>query len=67
VPQNEALIHKYSEMFRFVQTALLTDAELAEDISKNLVSRYLANDFGEVREALTEVFTNKVATHLIFE
>ena len=30
-------IHKYSEMFKFVQTGLFTDAEVGEDIAENFV------------------------------
>ena len=62
MPQNEALIHKYSEMFKFVQTGLLADAEVGEDIAENFV----CGDFStcylcEMGETLAEVFRYEVA------
>ena len=57
MPQNEALIHKYSEMFRFVQTTLLADAEMCENVAENFVwGNMSAEYFGEMGDAEAEVF-----------
>ena len=56
------LRNSYSEMFRVVQTGLLTDAEVGEDIAENFV----CGDFStcylcEMGETLAEVFRYEVA------
>ena len=56
------LRNSYSEMFRVVQTGLLTDAEVGEDIAENFV----CGDFStcylcEMGDTLAEVFRYEVA------
>ena len=61
MPQNEALIHKCSEMFKFVQTGLLADAETLEDGVEGVVGGDGAGDFGKGIDALMEVEGDDVA------
>ena len=67
MPQNEALIHKCSVMFKFVQTGLLADAEVLEDIAEYFVGSDLAlsGDFCQVGKDEAEVFSNEVTRQLV--
>ena len=55
------LRNSYSEMFRVVQTGLLTDAEMAEDVVESFLGGDLtAGDVGDMVEGEAEVFGEEV-------
>ena len=45
----------------FAKVALLSDAEIREDVSEDFVGGHFADDFGEVVDGGSEVFADEVS------